>query len=504
MRVHELLITDACVDCDAWPVVCEAQSEKLHFAFTIAGSSSMCSNLVLGLFFDRFGPRYTKVLSLALIVIGAVLMGKAQYRGSDDASSQTDYLLPGMALIGFSGPGVQLSGIHLSNLFPEAKALVTCFIVGALQLSFFIFTLFDLLYEHAGISKAAIFNGYAFVVLLTLVGSWMMDPDTPFELQERARRNTEHELLSPMRLPTVFNDEDTSLLLSSTPELAKYRKQRSRSKFQRYDSSDSDDDDRLVTHSELPYRSFRTQVRSTPFVLMCFFFAIESLWCNFFIGSVTDQLRWKELPANDIAALLSDLAMLLPGSVVFIPLVGYLLETCGYTHVTFLCALSALAFTALSWSNLRVVLLAAFALYTLFRTILFSVLFAYIGQTFGFRHFGALTGIAFCIGAAVGLLQTPIAAIGDYQTIGYIQVCCILIVVACWDLRNLLLLLLHTFLFVLSVARTRLQVVLRENWFASMLTLWLVVLCVCEQFGSLLTTLVLPLYELRRSKSNKN
>lgn len=396
----------------------------------------MCSNLVLGLFFDRFGPRYTKVLSLALIVIGAVLMGKATYRGGydGDACTQTDYLLPGMALIGFSGPGVQLSGIHLSNLFPEAKALVTCFIVGALQLSFFIFTLFDLLYEHAGISKEAIFNGYAFVVLLTLIGSWVVDPDTPFELQERARRNTEHELLSPMRLPTVFNDEDTSLLLSSTPELAKYRKQRSRSKFQRYDSDsdDNDDSNRLVTHSELPYRSFRTQVRSTPFVLMCFFFAIESLWCNFFIGSVTDQLRWKELPANEIDALLSDLAMLLPGSVVFIPLVGYLLETCGYTHVTFLCAASALAFTALSWSNARVVLVAAFALYTLFRTILFSVLFAYIGQTFGFRHFGALTGIAFCIGAAVGLLQTPIAAIGDFQTIGYIQVGCMLLAQVCW------------------------------------------------------------------------
>lgn len=418
--------------------MCEAQSEKLHFAFTIAGSSSMCSNLVLGLFFDRFGPRFTKVLSLALIILGAVLMGQAQYRddalSSPSSSQPPDYLLIGMALIGFSGPGVQLSGIHLSNLFPEAKALVTCFIVGALQLSFFIFTLFDLLYEHLGLSKAVIFNSYAFVVLLTLLGSWLVDPDTPFELQERQRRNTEHELLC---LPTVFNDEDASLLLSSTPELAKYRKQRSRSNFQRYDSSDSDngDDARSITHSELPRRSLRTQVRSTPFVLMCFFFAIESLWCNFFIGSVTAQLRWKELEAVDVDALLSDLAMLLPGSVVFIPLVGYLLETCGYTHVTFLCAASALSFTVLSWSNMRVVLLAAFTLYTLFRTILFSVLFAYIGQTFGFRHFGALTGIAFCVGAAVGLLQTPIAAIGDYQTIGYIQVCdvlvCLLAQVAC-------------------------------------------------------------------------
>lgn len=319
-----------------------------------------------------------------------------------------------MALLGFAGPGVQLSGIHLSNLFPEAKALVTCFIVGALQLSFFIFTFFDLLYEHAGVSKAAIFNGYAFVLFLTLIGSLVMDPDTPYELDERRRRLTEHELLSPIKLPTAFNEEHTPLL-SSTPELTKYRKQKSNM----YYGDDGDDYDDV---SDLPYRSFKTQARSTPFLLMCFFFSIESLWCNFFIGSVTAQLRWQRLPAADVSALLSDLAVILPSSVVFIPLVGYLLESWGYMHVTFLCAASALAFTAMSWSTVYGVLVAAFVLYALFRTILFSVLFAYIGQTFGFKHFGALTGIAFCVGALVGLVQTPIAAIGDYQTIGYIQV----------------------------------------------------------------------------------
>lgn len=417
--------------------MCEAQSEKLHFAFTIAGSSSMCSNLVLGLFFDRyedivnghtekqttnslidiatrrFGPRFTKVLSLALLIVGALLMGHAQY------NAHVDVLLPGMALIGFAGPGVQLSGIHLSNLFPDAKALVTCCVVGALQLSFFIFTLFDLLYEHAGVSMATIFRGYAFVLLLTLVGSWAVDPDVPFEAQApRRRRSTAHALLSPMRLPTVFNDEEAPLL-SSTPELNRARRARSRSKFERYDS----DDAAPVAHSELPMRSFRTQVRSPPFVLMCFFFAVQSLWCNFFIGSVTDQLRWKQLPARDVAALLADLAVLLPGSVVFIPVVGYLLEVCGYTLVTLLCTGSALGFTALlALSTTRWLLAAAFVLYTLFRTILFAVLFAYVGQTFGFRHFGALTGIAFCVGAVVGLLQTPLTALGDFATIGYIQV----------------------------------------------------------------------------------
>lgn len=305
--------------------------------------------------------------------------------------------------MGFSGPGIQLCGIHMSNLFPESTALVACFIVGGLQLSFLIFTLFDLAYVHLGMSMATIFELYAAILLLTLVGTLLTEPDKPFE----AKLKTEHELLSPMRLPSGLKDE-TPLLLT-TPELNMYRRN------QRFAADEG------LFCSDLRNHSFKTQVLSKPFLLIIFYFSILSLWCNFFVGSITGLLRWKGFTESEVASLLAKLAFVLPGSVVFIPLTGYLLEKCGYTNSSLLCTLVALCSTVMLSSKSPGWIVAGFVTYAFFRTLMFPLLFAYLGHRFGFQHYGALSGIAFCIGGIVGLLQTPIASIGDFQTIGYVQ-----------------------------------------------------------------------------------
>ncbi|KAK1945157.1 Protein FMP42 [Phytophthora citrophthora] len=362
--------------CKTRETICTAQSDRLQYAFTMAVSSSMWSNLLLGLVFDK------------------------------ENEEDHDLLLYGMMLVGFSGPGIQLSGIHMSNLFPEATALVACFIVGGLQLSFLIFTLFDLAYMHTGMPMSAIFEVYAGVLFLSLIGTLVTEPDTPFEVVP----SEEHELLSPMRLPSVFKEEEASLLMS-TPELEKFRRRR------RLPT------DEVFFDGDLHNRSFRTQVLSKPFLLIVFYFSILSVWCNFFLGSITGMLRWKGLPESEVTSLLAKLAVILPGSVVFIPFVGYLLEKCGYTYSSLLCTVTALCFTVLLSSSSTGWILAGFVTYAFFRTIMFPLLFAYLGHRFGFQHFGALSGIAFCIGGVVGLLQTPIAAIGDFQIIAYVQVC---------------------------------------------------------------------------------
>lgn len=388
--------------CKTGEAICQAQSDRLQYSFTMAGSASMWSNLLLGIVFDKFGPRVTKSISLVLLIIGALLMGSAHYRINGEGP---DLLLMGMVLVGFSGPGIQLSGIHISNLFPEATALVACFIVGGLQLSFLIFTLFDLAYTQLGLAKSTIFEVYTVVVFLSLIGTVLTEPDTPFE---ETGAGEQHELLSPMRLPSVFKEEEASLLLS-TPELEKYRRRH------RLPT------DEVFFDGDLHNRSFRTQVLSKPFLLITFYFSILSLWCNFFLGSITALLRWKQLPETEVASLLEKLAFVLPGSVVFIPVVGYLLETCGYTYSSLFCTVVALVFTTMLSSSSSGWIVAGFVTYAFFRTIMFPLLFAYLGHRFGFQHFGALSGIAFCIGGLVGLLQTPIARIGDFQTIGYLQ-----------------------------------------------------------------------------------
>ncbi|KAL7994660.1 putative major facilitator superfamily, MFS transporter superfamily [Plasmopara halstedii] len=377
--------------------ICTAQSNRLQYAFTMAVFSSMWSNLLLGLVLDKFGPRVTKSISLVFLIAGALLMGNAHYR---DNAKDNDLLLYGMVLVGFSGPGIQLSGIHMSNLFPESTALVACLIVGGLQLSFLIFALISFAYMHLGMSMATIFEIYATVLLLSLVGTLLTEPDTPLEV---VSCNT-HIVLSPMGLPSVFKDEETSLLLS-TPELQKNHQQ----------------NDKIFTDGDLHNRSFRTQVLSKPFLLIAFYFSILSLWCNFFLGSINGLLRWKGLLDGEVNDLLGKLAFVLPGSVIFIPFVGYLLEKCGHQYSLLLCTLAALCTTILLSSMSTGWIVAGFVTYAFFRTFMYPLLFSYLGYRFGFQHYGALSGIAFGVGGIIGLLQTPIAAIGDFRTIGWMQ-----------------------------------------------------------------------------------
>lgn len=410
--------------CSPGESFCNLQSIQLHFAFTIAASSSMCANLFLGLVFDRCGPRVGKILSSLFLIAGAILMGKAHKRQS--SNGEADLFLPGMALLAFGGTGLQLCSIHLSNLFPEAKSLVTCLIVGALQLSFFIFGIFNFMYETLGVPQVMIFYGYAFVLAVSMVGSVFLSPSKPYQLEDLLVPPQEHhQLLSPIRLPSVFKKGESSLLLS-TPQHAKNRT----AKLPLVTNQGSLEDEIVTSTRDLKKRSFRTQVSSPQFILLSLLFSIGTLWCNYFLGSVMAQLRSKNLAPATVTSLMGAFGIILPGGVVFIPLVGYILEVYGYLKVTFACCVTSILFTLLFWSSTPWVIIFSFVIYTLYRTILFALVFAYIGHTFGFKNFGVLSGITFCIAAAVGLLQTPITQLGDFHAVGYLQLGSLLITLA--------------------------------------------------------------------------
>ena len=70
--------------------------------------------------------------------------------------------------------------------------------------------------------------------------------------------------------------------------------------------------------------------------------------------------------------------------------------------------------TGVLWSLLLLydttwTLLPSFFCYAVFRTFLYTFLFAYIADTMGFHYFGVLAGLMFVISGIVGLLQYPLA-----------------------------------------------------------------------------------------------
>ena len=101
--------------------------------------------------------------------------------------------------------------------------------------------------------------------------------------------------------------------------------------------------------------------------------------------------------------------MIMTLGVFAIPLVGYMMDNRGFPVTSVVTVSFGLLWSLLLLYDSRYSLLPSFMFYALFRTCLFTFLFAYLADTMGFRFFGVLAGLMFVLGGFVGLLQYPLA-----------------------------------------------------------------------------------------------
>jgi MFS family permease len=97
------------------------------------------------------------------------------------------------------------------------------------------------------------------------------------------------------------------------------------------------------------------------------------------------------------------------GAVVFIPLIGGLMDGYGYP-ITMLVTI----FFGIVWSILLATadayyLYASFLFYAMFRTFLYTFLFSYLADKLGFKYYGILAGVLFFVSGLFGLLQYPLS-----------------------------------------------------------------------------------------------
>ena len=95
------------------------------------------------------------------------------------------------------------------------------------------------------------------------------------------------------------------------------------------------------------------------------------------------------------------------------PVSGYLLDSVGFIPTAYI----AIALGVLEMSLLLVagdseaVMIASFVCYAVFRAFLFPYFFASLSRKMGFRFFGMLTGIGFCLSGFSQLLIAPVATL---------------------------------------------------------------------------------------------
>lgn len=130
-----------------------------------------------GMILDFYGPRVCSVLSIASITVGCCMFGLSN-------QSTRPLFIPAMCLIAFAGPGVQNSIVHLSNLFPDAKASALAYIIGSFSLSFIVLLVFDQLWLFMHLSYQQLFLGYSAICVLNMIISIVLWPDHSYVVIE--------------------------------------------------------------------------------------------------------------------------------------------------------------------------------------------------------------------------------------------------------------------------------------------------------------------------------
>jgi len=302
--------------------------DAVHRLFVMATSINFTAPLLLGVLLDAYGPRICSALSILLVGSGFVLFS------ASTPSFPTH--LPAIILIAFGGPGVQSSIIHLSNLYPASKATVTSIITGSFNLSFFVFFVFDRLWNRFHFTYQTIFAGYSTVCVVAFMLSLFLWPDQPFSFQEQVLEETKPDQVSaarigPIRAPSVF--KKTSLgpprpgqggggLPTTT----------SSSSGGATNSSSNRENTALLSGApaaavNIKEASFWEQLRSAPFVRVTVFIVVASFWANFYIGSIDIQLADGHLLSSEKQNFMVRLfTAVTTAGVLGIPIVGGLMD----------------------------------------------------------------------------------------------------------------------------------------------------------------------------------
>lgn len=95
--------------------------------------------------------------------------------------------------------------------------------------------------------------------------------------------------------------------------------------------------------------------------------------------------------------------------IIFIPIVGILMDTTGFPFTAVLITLSGVLWSICLLVSTSYTLLLSFLFYSFYRISFFIFIFGYLVDTFGFKYYGLLAGIMFLCGGFIGLLQYPLA-----------------------------------------------------------------------------------------------
>jgi MFS family permease len=342
--------------------------------FTHGAIGNYLSSLPFGYCLDRLGPKHCGMLASVLFALGLVLCSGASALCLD----------VGFALLGFSGPAIQLPTLHLAKLFPGkpveggtgGAALFMSAQAGAFDGGTMVFALLAALQGPLGLSSPLFFRLYLIVPLFTfLTAGWfwpneiLEDGDDQEDGPNRERRQSFAHVGSPYLSPASFGTLSLASSLQDAP---------------------------------LSVVFWRPQ-----FYCLALWVSVHILKLNFVVASLNDQLEYA-FPSDPATAhtLIHFFGAMLPFGFVVLPIVARMLSRstmvcfqvanlvgCLYGSVlTFMPDQALIVFTSVATS----------------RQLVYSTVFHQTGELFGFKNYGVLLGLTNIVVSSMSMLQGPL------------------------------------------------------------------------------------------------
>ncbi|GMH54214.1 hypothetical protein TrLO_g6396 [Triparma laevis f. longispina] len=402
------------------PNGCNLTPSQVSTIFSCGSFTNFMSPLLLGVLLDTSGPRITSFISLFIVALGLL--------GFSLSSSFVGFLTATLC-ISFGGPGVQNSLIHLGNVRPEKRSLLTSFITGAFSLSFVVYAGFEKIWE-AGYNYETIFGAYGLVIFGTSLLSLAVWPDTSYDSKGRLTKPVVKEKATPSEKTPLTSSSQISHYTTSHTSHTSHPPRRSpspppttlRGVGQNHSFQPSkaplnsylrpNPKGQMSTHPSFVLSTvafatgqldnlnvkdqpFAYQVKSLSYFRIVLFFALLSYVANFGVGSV--GLMLSDFKADNLSTLTTEFSVISGLGVLGMPIVGWLLDKQGEAFTAVVTSCLGICYCVLFLNEMFI---TSFWFYSMFRSFLFCYFFANLPVVMGFKYFGILAGIAFAASGA--------------------------------------------------------------------------------------------------------
>lgn len=333
--------------CEDGTSTCSAAEVYKEDAMRAAQTADMIGGAFTGVMLDLLGPKLTHCSGIFLLMVGTYLLS-------------TKYVITAMILYGGPTQMVLNSILSVGVLFPKNQSAVVAIVCGACDISAIVFTLFNVIIEaYPTVTFSNLLFGYAVIQFICLVTAAIITPNRPFELVEK--------------IEDAVADEETPLA----------------------------DKDAITREEGTWVRDLSTQLFDWRYLGYLTLFISIVLRMNIIL--VTNSVVLEHMGDDGSYARLME--YLLPVGFISSPFLGKFADVYGTVAGSAVLNLAGTIISALWMIPYLPLQGVQMVIFTLYKSCIYSMFFAFLADKFGFRFFGILAGFG---GVVAGIVNQVI------------------------------------------------------------------------------------------------